>query len=268
MFNYRWFDKSLSVIVTKDGTTAINFEHSWGDGVAVLRFFNEIYNEITKSPFINTKAILNQNDDDDITKKVNLIEFKLDDYIKKGIEDAKLSHNNIMNSLDMNYIRYYDLNKNLCKINGISPDSIMQLAFQLAYRNLYGKYCSTYESCSTAAFKHGRTETIRPCTMATKEFCENVLKNENVLKLRELIKNCSTIHGTLTKEAAMGQGFDRHLFALKHISEKYNLKRPSLYDDGGYNTINYNILSTSTLSSPGLLAGGFGPVVKDGFGIG
>lgn len=32
--------------------------------------------------------------------------------------------------------------------------------------------------------------------------------------------------------------------------------------------INHNILSTSTLSSPVVLAGGFGPVVNDGYGIG
>lgn len=34
----RWFDKSFSLIVAKDGTSGINFEHSWGDGVAVLRY--------------------------------------------------------------------------------------------------------------------------------------------------------------------------------------------------------------------------------------
>lgn len=34
----RWFDKSFSLIVTQDGYAGINFEHSWGDGVAILRF--------------------------------------------------------------------------------------------------------------------------------------------------------------------------------------------------------------------------------------
>lgn len=34
----RWFDKSFSLIVSKDGYAGINFEHSWGDGVAVLRY--------------------------------------------------------------------------------------------------------------------------------------------------------------------------------------------------------------------------------------
>lgn len=46
----RWFDKSLSLIVCKDGTAGVNFEHSWGDGVAVLRYFNEIYNETINKP--------------------------------------------------------------------------------------------------------------------------------------------------------------------------------------------------------------------------
>jgi len=32
--------------------------------------------------------------------------------------------------------------------------------------------------------------------------------------------------------------------------------------------LNHNILSTSTLSSPAIVLGGFGPVVRDGFGIG
>lgn len=83
-----------------------------------------------------------------------------------------------------------------------------------------------------------------------------------------MIKECSKIHGNLTKEAAMGQGFDRHLFALRKISEKQNLPAGDIFKDKAYSAINYNILSTSTLSSPCVWAGGFGPVVKDGLGVG
>lgn len=53
----RWFDKSLSLIVTEDGTSAINFEHSWGDGVAVLRLFNEVYKETIESPIIQPSDV-------------------------------------------------------------------------------------------------------------------------------------------------------------------------------------------------------------------
>lgn len=52
-FSCRWFDKSFSLIVTGDGVAGINFEHSWGDGVAVLRFFQDIYAETTNRPFVH-----------------------------------------------------------------------------------------------------------------------------------------------------------------------------------------------------------------------
>lgn len=66
----------------------------------------------------------------------------------------------------------------------------------------------------------------------------------------------------------MGQGFDRHLFALRKTAEKNNYEHLNIFDDSAYININRNILSTSTLSSPTVWAGGFGPVVQNGLGIG
>ncbi|KAM0732428.1 Carnitine O-palmitoyltransferase 2, mitochondrial [Formica fusca] len=86
--------------------------------------------------------------------------------------------------------------------------------------------------------------------------------------LKRMILDCSKAHNVLTKEAVMGQGFDRHLFALRKIAEKSGSIKPVIFQDPAYNALNYNILSTSTLSSPVVLAGGFGPVVSDGYGIG
>ncbi len=34
----RWFDKSISMIFSSNGCAGVNFEHSWGDGVAVMRY--------------------------------------------------------------------------------------------------------------------------------------------------------------------------------------------------------------------------------------
>ena len=74
--------------------------------------------------------------------------------------------------------------------------------------------------------------------------------------------------GSIIKHYFMtGKGFDRHLFALKKVQERLGLKA-SIFEDPAYEIINYNILSTSTLSSPIVMAGGFGPVVAEGFGIG
>lgn len=65
-----------------------------------------------------------------------------------------------------------------------------------------------------------------------------------------------------------GQGFDRHLFVLRRISEKSGSTKPAIFQDSAYDALNHNILSTSTLSSLDIMFGGFGPVVLDGYGIG
>lgn len=48
----RWFDKSFSLLVAKDGTTSVNFEHSWGDGVAVMRYCNDVCQDVKKNPYV------------------------------------------------------------------------------------------------------------------------------------------------------------------------------------------------------------------------
>uniref|UniRef100_A0A8C4P4F7 Choline/carnitine acyltransferase domain-containing protein n=1 Tax=Dromaius novaehollandiae TaxID=8790 RepID=A0A8C4P4F7_DRONO len=65
-----------------------------------------------------------------------------------------------------------------------------------------------------------------------------------------------------------GNGFDRHLFALKHLAVSRGEPTPDFFLDTAYQNINHNIISTSTLQSPAVNLGGFGPVVSDGFGIG
>ena len=46
----RWFDKSFTLIVAKSGQSAVNFEHSWGDGVAVLRYVIEVVKDSVTRP--------------------------------------------------------------------------------------------------------------------------------------------------------------------------------------------------------------------------
>lgn len=192
----------------------------------------------------------------------------MDAKVNGDIAKAMEFHSNVEDSLKMSFLKYDRINKPMCKNYGLSPDSIMQLGMQLAYYLLKGDFVSTYESCSTAAFRHGRTETMRPCTMKTKEFCQHVIKDASAYgQLRVLIDECSKLHGQMTKAAAMGQGFDRHLFGLKWRAQELGLKIPDLYEDSNYHKLQQNIISTSTLSADGLLAGGFGPVSLQGFGI-
>ncbi|XP_044765642.1 carnitine O-palmitoyltransferase 2, mitochondrial [Coccinella septempunctata] len=262
----RWFDKSFSLIVTKDGYSGVNFEHAWGDGVAVLRYMQEIYKDTKEKPQVNkdTKIVHENN-----TELIRL-ELNLSDNLKNEIHKAMTNYKNLCSSLDVNYLIFDGIGKNVCKRESVSPDAVMQLSFQVAYHKLTGKFVPSYESCSTAAFKHGRTETIRPCTVATKDMAlalNSKLSKASPQELKQMLAKCSQYHSQLTKEAAMGQGFDRHLFALKHFAAKNKLDC-NIFHDPEYTMMNHNILSTSTLNSPAVMAGGFGPVVKDGLGVG
>ena len=59
-------------------------------------------------------------------------------------------------TLGLDYVVYDKMDRNYFKQNKLSPDSMFQLAFQMAYYKMFsGKTPVTYESSSTAVFKHG-----------------------------------------------------------------------------------------------------------------
>lgn len=68
-------------------------------------------------------------------------------------------------------------------------------------------------------------------------------------------------------DISTGRGWDRHLFAMKYYAAVEG-KLPTLFQDPAYAHINHIILSTSTLSSPSVVIGGFGAVTQNGYGVG
>nr|XP_023028617.1 carnitine O-palmitoyltransferase 2, mitochondrial-like [Leptinotarsa decemlineata] len=262
---FRWFDKSFSLLISEDGHAAVNFEHSWGDGVAVLRYVQDISKDTNENKFVTPDTKPHEENINNIIR----LDMHLNNKLKTSIEEAKQEYSKICEELNIDYLIFKRIGKNVCKKQAVSPDAVMQLGFQVGYYRMTGKFAPTYESCSTAAFKHGRTETVRPCTMPTKAFtlAINSKNKPAVSELKNMISDCSKLHNQLTREAAMGQGFDRHLFALKKFADKTNTFC-NIFDDPAYSMINHIILSTSTLNSPAIFAGGFGPVVRDGLGVG
>lgn len=265
----RWFDKSFQLIICKNGLMAVNFEHAWGDGVAMLRFFNETYKETTEKPVVSPSSVPASIDSSQL---VTRLELDLDPTVKQGIQTAKERYNETTGSLNIATKQSFEFGKNFLKTCKISPDSVMQLAFQMGFYKLTGgKVTGTYESCSTAAFRHGRTETIRSATMETRKCSEAFMEGSGASDAdkRKLMHACSDRHNQITKEAAMGQGWDRHLLVLRHLAEqKSSGKVSDIFTDPAYSDINHIILSTSTMSSPAVMAGGFAPVCNNGFGVG
>ncbi|XP_037086260.1 carnitine O-palmitoyltransferase 2, mitochondrial-like [Pollicipes pollicipes] len=259
----RWFDKSFTLVLSGEGKAAINFEHAWGDGVAVLRLFNEVYSDSVERPRVGPDSRPGE-------AAVRRLEWQLDARAEQAVSDARRRFHEHAESLAIGMFVEPRFGKDLCKRSRISPDAFMQMGFQVAFHRLTGETVGSYESCSTSAFLHGRTETIRPATEATLALSRalNAAQRPERGQLRQMMDACSKLHGELTVNAAKGQGCDRHLFALRLLAEELEQDLPDFYKDPAYADANRFRISTSTLSTPCVETGGFGAVEPDGFGIG
>lgn len=152
---------------------------------------------------------------------------------------------------------------------GLGLDGCLQMAFQLAHYELHGCSSATYESANQSAYKHGRTETVRSCTPESDAMCKTFFdKSASTAQKDAALRKAVKHHGTLTREALMGKGWDRHLFALKYEALQNGLAVAGIYDDVSYHRLSEIILSTSTLTSPVINGGGFGPTGAKCYGIG
>ncbi|CAH8454624.1 unnamed protein product [Heterobilharzia americana] len=280
----RWFDKSFTLIINQSGYAAINFEHSWGDDAFVSRLFADVYMNSEKYPAVSPSLL--ENTDSLPQPDVRRIEWILDDnFLLNIIQPSQLAYDEWRNNLTFSCIEKRDsLNRCLCKSAGLDPDSIMQLSFQLAYDTVHGERVAACEPCNTSTFKHGRTETIRSATVETRKFIDlmRIHKKSSIsvtstpislndITLSDLftsLRACSSKHSQLVKEAAMGQGWDRHLFALHQLAlGDSQCSLPNLFLDPNYEKINQCLLCTAALSTPGLALSAFAAVCLDGYGI-
>ena len=257
----RWLDKSFQLILTPTGQTALNFEHAWGDGVAVMRFVNEVHEASTALPLVSTPQ--------PPASPPTRITFGLDAGLKAGVREARAAFDKTVARTDLGNVRSEGFNSGALKKLKLSPDGAMQMAFQLAHFRMHGGLLpSTYESASTSAFKHGRTETIRSATPAAAKFVAafanaSASPAERAATMRAAVNN----HTKITRDALIGNGFDRHLFALNDTASSMGLS-PRLFGCAAVAKLRHIILSTSTLSSEVIVGGGFGPVNDDCYAIG
>lgn len=262
----RWWDKSFQVIFSKNGACCVNFEHAWGDGVAILRYTVDIFNDSisrsAKSMKRNAPA----------TAPIEQLGWNLD-YEPRLADAAKKAQSNLraqINRVDFFSTIVDCIGKKdpVFKGSKVKPDPFMQVMLQLAWWRLNKSTVSTYESASTAAFLKGRTECIRSATMESQKFTF-AFDNADVSDQEKyaLLIAATEKHAAVSKDAKMGSGVDRHLFALRKDAERAGGRTPEIFADPSYATFGSNILSTSSLFSEALVGGGFGPV-SPGYGIG
>jgi carnitine O-acetyltransferase len=260
----RWFDKSLQLIVCRNGTTALNVEHSRLDGSVIGRLQKHI---------LGDNGAYKWQEEKNLKSRFQELRFKLNGKLKEDITRASHIFDELIKDTHVRVLEFVNFGKDRIKSIKASPDAFVQMAIQLAQFNVFGQCYNTYEAVMTRRFLHGRTEAMRSVTPESVRFVQKMNENSKGRgaceeSLREAVK----MHVERLAECKNGQGVQRHLFGLLRMyeingSELNITTMPEIFTDTGWKKICYDRLSTSTSGPNGLTLAGYGPVVDDGFGV-
>lgn len=242
------------------------FEHSWGDGVAMLRTGMESWLRIRAGEEGKAGRAPAAPPPPEPAPPPRRLEWRLTPSVSAARQRAADDHAAVCASLDVSYLGFGRFGAAQLKELGVSPDGAMQAALQLAFYNTAGRIGATYESCSTGHYLGGRTETIRPATTAAAAWVHAAAEGAPPARQAALLRASVERHATLAAEAASGRGFDRHLYVLQQLAAEEGRRCP-LFSDAAFGRLCSNELSTSTLAAWSTLQAIFGPVHPEGYGV-
>lgn len=229
----RWYDK-LQIIVCKNGSAGINFEHTGVDGHTVLRFASDVYTDTilrfartingnAPSLWASTSPDPAKRDPEsfgDVQTTPHKLEWDMVPELSTALRFAETRLADLIQQNEFATLEFPHYGGNFMKSMGFSPDAFVQMAFQAAYYGLYGRTECVYEPAMTKMFYHGRTEAIRPVTDESVEFVKTFWgENPPAAKIELLRKACQK-HTENTKVCAKAEGPDRHLYALYCIWQR------------------------------------------------
>ena len=223
----RWYDK-LQIIVCKNGTAGINFEHTGVDGHTVLRFASDVYTDtiLRFARSINGQApiLWTSNSPDpakrdpesfgDVSTTPRKLEWDMIPELSIALRFAETRLADLIQQNEFQTLDFMGYGKTFITSMGFSPDAFVQMAFQAAYYGLYGRIENIYEPAMTKMYLHGRTEAIRSVTLESAEFVKTFWADNPPQKKVDALRKAAQKHTKVTKECSQAQGHDRHLYAL------------------------------------------------------
>jgi len=273
----RWFDKSFNLIVCKNGKVGFNTEHSWADAPVMGQLAEWVMMEdIEKLKYKDDGHCVGEPEYANWNWYMKLrwdINEECQAIIEKSAEDAK----KLIDDVELHILIHDEFGKRVMKQSRTSPDAFLQMAIQLAFFKDAGHCCLTYEAAMTRLFRDGRTETVRPCTVESKNFVLAMSDEKSTREERiKLFKAAAENHVKLYREAMTGSGIDRHLFCLYVVSKYLEVDVPFLQKVlgepwrlstsqtpcGQTGRIDFNKRPDLRLAG-----GGFGPVDDQGYGV-
>ncbi|KAF9345605.1 Carnitine O-acetyltransferase mitochondrial [Mortierella sp. AD094] len=264
----RWFDKCFQLIVFANGRAGMNGEHSKMDATPTSRLCRYLIDEAQARALPDFRN-LNAEDLYECASALDKplpLKFVSSPALERAIANAHIYFNDTVAAHEMVPTEYKGYGKGLIKTFKMSPDAYVQMALQLAYYRKHKELVATYESAATRKYRHGRTETVRSCSIESKAFCEAMDNPDVSFRVRaNACRAAVARHAQYTAWAVDGQAVDRHLLGLQLI-RKPDEEVPALFADPVFKRTCRWRLSTSQISDDCFIAYGWGEVVPDGYG--
>ncbi|KAG6126086.1 hypothetical protein E4U38_007218 [Claviceps purpurea] len=241
----RWYDK-MQIIVCKNGSAGINFEHTGVDGHTVLRFASDVYTDTIlrfartingQAPTLWTSTSPDPSKRDpesfgDVNTTPRKLEWDMVPELSIAVRFAETRLADLIEQHEFQCLDFSAYGKNFITSMGFSPDAFVQMAFQAAYYGLYGRVECTYEPAMTKFYLHGRTEAVRTVSKDSVDFVQTFWADTSVEHKIEALRRACQKHTARTKECLKAEGCDRHLYALlcvwqKHVDDEVDGGLPS-----------------------------------------
>ena len=270
----RWFDKSLQIIATENGGLGANMEHAGCDAGIWAYLLTQVEALLSRTAEAGGPEKVDANaEHGQFVPQPRLLEWDIPAGIEADLKGLQADFANRAASLELASHEYPSFGREELKGFKTSPDAFLQTAFQVAQYKIFGQLRSSYEAVSMRAFAQGRTECARSSTGSALAFAKALESGEPEGRLRGLYRMAERNHLNRLVSCQRGKAVERYLYGLQFIYEQYGgklgiAKTPSLFTDPGWKTVKHDALSTSGMGAPCISHFGFGPVVRDGFGVG
>ncbi|XP_018008579.1 carnitine O-acetyltransferase [Hyalella azteca] len=256
----RWFDKTIQFVVGASGRVGLTYEHSPAEGPPIANLMDHIVDYMASGRA--SKSLLAVE-----TSRPRRLQFTVPSDLEAQIHQAGTVLDSLVEDLEMTCFVYDKYGKTFMKAKGVSPDSFIQMAIQLAFYRVHGEPAAHYESASTRMFAGGRTETIRSCSEESAAFCAAALDASAAPRhQRRLLLQAVAAHNAYAKQAVKGEGVDRHLLGLKLAAIELGMDVPAIFMDVAYARSAHMRLSTSQVPARCEAFMCYGPLVPDGYG--
>ncbi|XP_029440050.1 carnitine O-palmitoyltransferase 1, brain isoform isoform X2 [Rhinatrema bivittatum] len=272
----RWFDKSFTFIVFKNGKIGLNAEHSWADAPIVGHLWESVLATDCFQLGYNAEGHC-KGEADPMLPVPQRMQWEISKECQEMIDSSLQEAQALADDVDFHSFPFKDFGKGLIKKCRTSPDAFIQIALQLAHFRDKGKFCLTYEASMTRLFREGRTETVRSCTVESFNFVKAMVDGKETDEQRlKLFKIAAEKHQLLYRNAMTGAGIDRHLFCLYIVSKYLGKDSPFLKEVlsepwrlSTSQTPIQQVELFDLMNHPEYVScgGGFGPVADDGYGV-